>query len=205
MPAVDALAGIDPLDATHFGHVFDAHLEVAASALFCGAARVVTLQTMFARAGVRFDFLDGPGIPADHHLGLSHVVEPREPYARAQQWLISRLATKVLSVLDQPDPLDPAHTVLDNTVVYVTSEISDGSVHNSDTEPVTIVDRQVYSYLPQLLIGGGAGNLRPGGRVVQVEENRPHTDVLATIAGAMGVPLTRLAGESVSEIDEVKA
>jgi hypothetical protein len=205
LPSLDALVGADPLDPTQLGHVFDAHLEVAANAMVCGAARVVTLQTMYARADVRFDFLDGPGIPAEHHLGLSHVIDPREPYARAQQWLISRLATKMLAVLAQPDPLDPAHTVLDNSVIYVLSEISDGSAHNSDTEPEMIGGSSVYTYLPQVLIGGGAGYLRPGGRVVQVETNRPHTDVLATIAGAMGVPTDAIGGESVSEIEEIKA
>jgi hypothetical protein len=205
LPAVDALAGVDPLDETQFGHVFDAHLEVAANAMVCGAARVVTLQTMFARSDLRFDFLDGPGIAAEHHLGLSHVIDPRVPYARAQQWLLTRLATKMLSVLSQPDPLDPAHSVLDNSIIYVLSEISDGCIHNSDAEPLKVGDVSLYSYLPQVLIGGGAGYLRPGGRLVQVQDERPHTDVLATIAAAMGASVSQIGGQDVSEIEELKA
>jgi hypothetical protein len=206
LPAVDALAGVDPLDETRFGHIFDAHLEAAAHAMVCGAARVITLQTMFARSSLSFDFLDGPQIPAEHHLGLSHVVEPRVQYAQAQQWLLSRLATKMLSVLAQPDPLDPAHTVLDNSIIYVLSEISDGSLHTSDTErsPVGPLS-SLYTTLPQVLIGGGAGYFKPGGRVVQVQENRPHTDVLATIAAAMGAGVDRIGGDPVTEIAELKA
>lgn len=206
LPAVDALAGVDPLDDTQFGHIFDAHLEAAAHAMVCGAARVITLQTMFAKSGLHFDFLDGPQIPAEHHLGLSHVVEPRLPYAQAQQWLIGRLATKMLSVLAQPDPLDPAHSVLDNSIIYVLSEVSDGSMHNSDTERTTVGPLpSLYSTLPQILIGGGAGYFKPGGRVVQVEENRPHTDVLATIAAAMGARVGDIGGDPVTEIQELKA
>jgi hypothetical protein len=206
LPAVDALAGVDPLDERQFGHVLDAHLEAAAQGMVCGAARVVTLQTMYVRSDLDFGFPDGPGIAASHHLGLSHVVDPREPYARAQQWLIGRLATKLLAVLDQPDPLDPAHTVLDNSLVYVFSEISDGSTHTSDTETLPVGQlASLYTYLPQVLIGGAAGYLKPGGRVIQVAPNRPHTDVLATIAGAMGVKLTSLGGQAVSEIAELKA
>jgi hypothetical protein len=206
LPAVDALGGADPLDPTQFGHVLDAHLEAAAHAMVCGAARVVTLQTMFARSALNFAFLDGPGIDAEHHLGLSHVVDPREPYARAQQWLVGRLATKLLAVLDQPDPLDPAHTVLDNSLVYLLSEISDGSTHTSDAESLPVGElASLYTYLPQVLVGGGAGYLKPGGRIVQVQENRPHTDVLATIAGAMGVKLPDIGGQAVSEIQELKA
>ncbi|HEY2902217.1 MAG TPA: DUF1552 domain-containing protein [Polyangia bacterium] len=206
LPATRALAGVDPLDPTAFGHVLDAHLEVAANAMVCGAARVITLQTMYARCDLRFDFLDGPGIAAEHHLGLSHVVDPREPYARAQQWLIGRLATKLLSVLAQPDPLDPAHSVLDNSIVYVLSEISDGSAHNSDAEQLTVGSLPpLYTYLPQVLIGGGAGYFKPGGRVVQVQDERPHTDVLATIAAAMGARVSDLGGQAISEIEELKA
>jgi len=206
LPSVDALAGVDPLDATFFGHVLDAHLEAAAHAMVCGAARVVTLQTMYARADLNFAFRDGPGIDATHHLGLSHVVNPRQPYARAQQWLVGRLAAKLLAVLDQPDPLDPAHTVLDNSLVYLLSEISDGSTHTSDSETLPIGElASLYTYLPQILIGGGAGYLKPGGRIIQVEENRPHIDVLATIAAAMGVKLSQIGGQAVSEIAELKA
>jgi hypothetical protein len=205
LPAVDALAGVDPLDETQFGHVFDAHLEVAANAMVCGAARVVTLQTMYARSDLRFDFLDGPGIPADHHLGLSHVIDPRVPYAQAQQWLLSRLATKMLSVLSQPDPLDPAHSVLDNSIIYVLSEISDGCMHNSDAETLMVGDVSLYSYLPQVIIGGGAGYFKPGGRLIQLQDERPHTDVLATIASAMGARMGQIGGEATTEIAELKA
>ena len=169
LPSLALLAGVDPLDATQFGHVFDAHLETAAHAMVCGAARVITLQTMYARSDQRFDFLDGPGIAAEHHLGLSHVIDPRIDYARAQQWLLGRLATKMLSVLSQPDPLDPAHSVLDNSIVYVLSEVSDGSSHTSDSENLTVGTLPLYTYLPQVLIGGGAGYFKPGGRLVQIE------------------------------------
>jgi hypothetical protein len=205
LPSVDALVGIDPLDEAHFGHVFDAHLEAAAHAMVCGAARVITLQTMFARSALRFDFLDGPGIAAEHHLGLSHVVDPRVDYARAQQWLLSRLATKMLAVLDQPDPLDPAHTVLDNSIIYVLSELSDGSTHTSDTSDRIVGELPLYTYLPQVVIGGGAGYFKPGGRLVQVEEERPHTDVLATLAAAMGARVSEIGGYPVSEVEELKA
>jgi hypothetical protein len=205
LPAVAALAGKNPLDEAEFGHVFDAQLQAAGAAMVCGAARVITLQTMFAKAQQRFDFLDGPGIAAEHHLGLSHAIDQREGYARAQQWLLGRLADKLLSQLAQPDPLDPAHSVLENSLIYVLSEISDGSAHNSDARQVTVGEVSLYTCLPQLLIGGGAGYLKPGGRVVQLTQNRPHTDVLATIAAAMGAGLSEIGGQPATEIEELKA
>jgi hypothetical protein len=205
LPAVDAVAGVDPLDESQFAKVLDAHLEAAAHAMVCGTARVITLQSLWVNSNILMNFPGGPGIPMEHHIGLSHAGIPREPYARAQQWFFQRLADKMLSVLAQPDPADPAHTVLDNSLVYFTTEVSDGGNHNSDAGDTWVFGREMYTYLPQLLIGGGGGYFKPGGRVVQVGPMRFHTDVLATIADAMGVPLTAIGGKPVSLIQELKA
>jgi hypothetical protein len=158
------------------------------------------------------NFPGGPGIPTEHHIGLSHAGTPRDPYAKAQQWFFQVLADKMLAVLDQPDPADPAHTVLENSLIYVTTEVSDGGNHNSDAGPTWVFGQERYTYLPQLLIGGAGGYLKPGGRIVQVSDpkesimkGRPHTDVLASVADAMGVPLANIGGKPVSLIQELKA
>jgi hypothetical protein len=108
----------------------------------------------------------------------------------------------MLAVLNLPDPLDPTRTVLDNSLIYVTSEVGDGQDHSSGVHPVA---SGAYLYLPQLLIGGAGGYLKAGGGIVQVTDNRPHTDVLATVAEAMGAPLTDIGGQAVSVIQELKA
>jgi hypothetical protein len=38
-----------------------------------------------------------------------------------------------------------------------------------------------------------------------VQDERPHTDVLATIAAAMGARVSDLGGQAISEIEELKA
>jgi hypothetical protein len=156
------------------------------------------------------NFPGGPGIAAEHHIGLSHAGLPREPYARAQAWFFQKLADTLLAVLNQPDPADPAHTALENSLVYVTTEVSDGGNHNSDAGPTWIFGQERYTYLPQILIGGAGGYLKPGGRIVQVADpkvtsTRMHTDLLATIAAAMGVPLSSVGGKPASIIQELKA
>jgi|SRR6266540_1485340 len=205
LASVDALAGVDPLDETQFAKVFGAQLEIAANAMICGSGRVVSLQALWVNSNILMNFPGGPGIPTEHHIGLSHAGIPREPYARAQQWFFQQLADKMLSVLKQPDPADMAHTVLDNSLIYITTEVSDGGNHNSDAGETWVFGRPMYTYLPQLLIGGAGGYLKPGGRAVKVEDKRPHTDVLATIADAMGVPLTSIGGKPVKLIQELKA
>jgi hypothetical protein len=211
LPAVQAASTIDPLDETQFAKVLAGHLEAAAQAMVCGTARVVTLQCLWVNSNILMNFPGGPGIPTEHHIGLSHAGTPRDPYAKAQQWFFQQLADKLLTVLNQPDPADLAHTVLDNSLVYVTTEVSDGGNHNSDAGPTWVFGKEQYTYLPQILIGGAGGYLKPGGRIVQVSDatmamgGRPHTDVLATIADAMGVSLTGIGGKPVSLIQELKA
>jgi hypothetical protein len=205
LPAVDATASIDPLSDAQFAKVLGGHLEASAQAMLCGSARIITLQCLWVNSNMLMNFPGGPGIAAEHHIGLSHAATPREPYARAQQWFFQQLADKVLAVLNQPDPADPSHTVLDNSLIYVTTEVSDGGNHNSDAGPTYVFGQETYTYLPQILIGGAGGYLKPGGRIVQVTDDRPHTDVLASIADAMGAPLRNIGNQSVSVIQELKA
>ncbi|WP_422889365.1 DUF1552 domain-containing protein [Nannocystis pusilla] len=207
LPAVDAVAGLDPLNQSFFGKLLDAHLEASAYAFMCGSARVITLQNMWVNAGLNFGFEGGPGIAKGHHDPVSHSWDAagRAEFAQCQKWFFERLAEKFLKVLDQPDPLDvedPTRTVLDNSLVYVCSEVSDGANHNSDHSDVWIDGQPVSSSLPAILIGGGGGYLKTQ-QVVQVE--RSHIDMLATLADAMDVPLGSIGGQSVSAIQELKA
>lgn len=207
LPAVDAVAGLDPLNQSYFGKIVDAHLEASAHAFVCGSARVITLQNMWVNSGLNFGFEGGPGIAKGHHDPVSHSWDGpgRAEFAQCQRWFFERLVAKFLTVLDQPDPLDledPTRSVLDNTLVYVCSEVSDGANHNSDHSDIWLDGQPWDSSLPAILIGGGGGYLK-GQQVVQVERN--HTDVLATLADAMDVPLATIGGQSVSVIQELKA
>lgn len=207
LPAVDAVAGLDPLNQSFFGKILDAHLEASAHAFLCGSARVITLQNMWVNAGLNFGFEGGPGIAKGHHDPVSHAWDSagRAEFAQCQRWFFERLAEKFLKVLDQPDPLDledPSRSVLDNTLVYVCSEVSDGANHNSDHSDVWLDGKAWSSSLPAILIGGGGGYLKTQ-RTIQVD--RSHTDMLATLADAMDVPLDSIGGQSVSVIQELKA
>lgn len=207
LPAVEATAGLDPLNQSNFGKILDAQLEASAHAFVCGSARLVTLQNMWVNSGLNFGFEGGPGIAKGHHDPVSHSWDAagRAEFAQCQRWFFERLAEKFLKVLDQPDPLDiedPTRTVLDNSLVYVCSEVSDGANHNSDHSEVWLDGKPWKSSLPAILIGGGGGYMK-GQQVVQVE--RKHTDVLATLAEAMDVPLGTIGGQSVSAIQELKA
>ena len=198
-----------------FAPILDAQLDIAANALVCGSAQVMGIQLMYANANVSFGFtgVNGRAGNAGHHEPVSHALfgtPLREDYAQCQKWLIDRLESRVLRVLNQPDPTDPGRTVLDNTLVYVCSEVADGQEHNSDRRIVsarqglfefTPTERD-YTNLPLFMIGGAGGALKTG-QIVRAD-NRSHADVLMTIGDAMGVPTGQI-GAGTGVISEVLA
>ncbi|HXK16680.1 MAG TPA: DUF1552 domain-containing protein, partial [Polyangiaceae bacterium] len=206
LPGLAALAGADVLDPAELGKVLDAQLEVAAHALLCGTARVITLQNMYVNADLNMGFPGGPGIPKGHHEPVSHSWDGpgRAEFGLVQRWFYGRLAEKLLATLSQVDPQDPEHTVLDNSLVAVLSEVSDGANHNSDARSVWIGGVEMPTSLPLVLIGGAGGYLKPAGGILKV--SAMHTDLLATFAEAMGAQVTSMgAVSSMKPIAELKA
>jgi hypothetical protein len=205
LPAVAALAGADVLDPSQLGKVLDAQLEVAAHALLCGTASVITLQNMYVNADLNMGFAGGPGIAKGHHEPISHSWDTtgRAEFAVVQRWFYSRLAEKLLVTLNQSDPQDPEHTVLDNSLVAILSEVSDGANHNSDASPVWVDGKEMASSLPLVLIGGAGGYLKPAAGIAKV--SALHTDLLATFAEAMGAPQAAMGPVAMKPIAELKA
>jgi hypothetical protein len=94
-------------------------------------------------------------------------------------------------------------------LVFVASEVCDGANHNSDAVSIWVNGKEQPSHLPLVMIGGGGGYLKTQ-QVVDLPptpgfNSRLHTDVLATLAAAMGAPVTSIGGQSVSAIAELKA
>jgi hypothetical protein len=203
----------------NFRLIFQAQLELIAQALICNAAQVIGLMPMYATADFDFSFVGGSlgGCNGwSHHSGLSHTnAQPvssaqynspvtidnakpdvRAAYARAQRWFFEQLTTNVISVLaTTPDPAaSDGSMVLDNTLIYVTSEIGDGQNHLRIGE---IMYPQLPSYLPMVSIGGAGGSIKSG-QVVSLPittegvspSARPAVDLYATFAKALGVTAT---------------
>jgi hypothetical protein len=207
LPAVEAARGLDVLEPTNFGKILEAHLELAAYSFLCGTANIVTLQCMHVNSTLNMGFAGGPGFDKGHHDPISHSWDAagREEFAITQRWFYDRLAQKFLAVLDQPDPSDPSgNKVIDNTLVAVCTEVSDGANHHSNAEPMWINNMEMATYLPFTLIGGASGYLTPG-RIVDVTSGRSHVDALATLADYMGAPQSTIGGKTATPIAEVKA
>jgi Protein of unknown function (DUF1552) len=209
LPTASAMAGKNVWDMANFSGLIDGHLEAVAQSFVCGSARVATLQLMFANCELMMNFPGGPGFAFAHHGALSHSMTvsgtspTRAEFALTQQWFYKKLADKLLTVLEQPDPSDPSHTVLDNTTVLICTEISDGALHNSAEKEIWLDGRGIPTSLPWFILGGGGGYFKPGQSVDFTKAD--HRDVLKTVAAAMDVNVTSIGGYDAKELAELKA
>jgi hypothetical protein len=212
------------LSEDNFPAILDAQLQVAAQALICNATPVVAVQPMYTNADINFAFMGSAG---SHHSALSHTgpqstgtglsLEARVAFANAQRWFVERLVANVVSQLNVPDPADPGRLVIDNTIIYMFSEIGEGAWHTSGSrrlnfDPVT--PAAPLAYMPIVTIGGGGGALKTG-QVVRVNDNpqppdnpptgdRPAGDIYLALAQAMGVPVASF-GNATNPLTEILA
>jgi hypothetical protein len=91
---------------------------------------------------------------------------------RIDYWWFRRFSEFLTRLSTMPDV--DGRTVLDNTLVFQSSDVSDGDVHNHDDMPV-------------ILAGGAAGFTL--GRHVQYEGNW-FGELFVSIANAFGSPIT---------------
>jgi len=210
----------------NFRTLFQAQLELTAQALICNAAPIIGLMPMYPTAEFDFSFIGGDppknGGSWGHHNGLSHTgfqqasgaqynspisIKNADPtarvvFAKAQRWFYQQLATNVIDVLSKtPDPsASDGSMVLDNTIVFLFSEIGDGALHLRLSE---VFSPQVPMYLPLVTVGGGGGALNTG-QVITLPimaqsaspKARPAVDLYLTLAKAMGVADAKFPGMS---------
>jgi hypothetical protein len=115
---------------------------------------------------------------------------------------MTQLVNKVVSVLaTTDDPAAPGTKVLDNSLIYIMSEIGDGQDHTRVSE---ILYPQTPDSLPLLTIGKCGGAITSG-QVVQFpiaekmsagKVNRPAVDLYLTMAKAMGASSVSFPGQT---------
>jgi len=206
-------------EAQHFEKIAEAQAELAGYAVLCGHTRILTLQNMWASADIPLPGVLTERPTASHHVGISHQglsgssTDPmrldfanpmRLDFATAQEWFMGHVA-RICQILDQPDPFDPDHTALENSLIYVCSEIADGNDHGKSLKRIwtTGGGEDVLQYYPAIILGGGGGALKPGSLITV--DNRPIADLLLTIAKAMGSSVTSFGGSGTTPFTEILA
>ena len=98
------------------------------------------------------------------------------------QWIVTQLAyllTKMKAVQE------PDGTLLDNSVVYFSSELGDGNGHT-------------HTNLPVVIAGKGGGKLNPG-RAIQFQGGKM-SDLFIALLGAVGVSVTKFGDDGTAPL-----
>lgn len=118
-----------------FPATIEAMSELTAIALQCDLTRVVSFMLGNGGSPRSFEFIGAPGA---HHELSHHGGDPatNDKLSLIGAWEVARYASLVARLADTPD-LNGGR-LLDNTLVYFSSEISDGDRHNHDDLPVLL-------------------------------------------------------------------
>ena len=179
-PTIEKPAGIPALFGDYVKLMFD--LQVVA--FQADLTRVTTM--MMGREGSLQTYPE-IGVPDSHHPLTHHRGNPEfvEKVARINTHHVDLFAHFVARLESTPDG---DGTLLDHSMVVYGSAISDG-------------DRHTHEDLPVLLVGRGAGGVKPGRHVVYPEGTRM-TNLYLTLLDRMGVRPESI-GDSTGKLDHL--
>jgi Protein of unknown function (DUF1552) len=183
----------DVVNTTGLNATIDTMSDMIAHAFACDLTRVAT----FKLGGLQttdFQFL---GFPDQHH-ALSHVpddptVDPSCGLTNGQKldaictWEMQRIY-HMLSALDAIKDVD-GNTILDNTLVFVSSDVGDGSLHTHDQMPV-------------ILAGGGGKTLKMGQHVVAAG-TPPFASLFVSMLQWAGMNVTTFGAEKAGPLADI--
>jgi hypothetical protein len=140
-------------------------------------SRVFSFLTGHEASGRSYAFL---GVPEPHHSTSHHKNTPEslDLYARITTFQTLKLAEFAQKLANTPDG---DGSLLDSTLLYYGSGMSNGVLHDRHNVPATIIGR--------------AGGRLEGNRHLVAEEDEPTSNLLVGIADLMGVEIDQI-GES---------
>jgi hypothetical protein len=173
-PKLRSFGGGEP----YFDAITDLQIDLLARALACDISRFATLYLADLTRSKR-----DPDLPDDIHNEVAHRYDPRgdkrpgnpatwHALGRQNRYSYSKVA-RLLQRLDEAG-------ILDDTLVYVSSDMGDPALHSSRS-------------VPTLLAGGAGGRLKMG-RYLDLRgkpERAPNNRVLVSICQAFGVQVSQ--------------
>ena len=172
LPEVDQPAGIPATYAEHARLMFDLMLLAYQTDL----TRVSTYMMAREISGRTYPEI---GVPDSHHPTSHHRDDPTlyEKIAKINEFHLSLFAYFLEKARATPDG---DGNLLDNMMLLYGAGMSDSNRHDNKG-------------LPLVLVGGGSGQLRPGGRHLRYREKTPATNLHLTILDKMGVPVDKMS------------
>ncbi len=159
---------LDPRDEDNIAAIARLQIDLLVTAMKCDLTRVGSFMLSGSLNHVRYPFIDS--MYEGHSLSHSSMNDEtrQSEWMRRQVWHMEQVA-HLLDGLDAVPEGDG--TMLDNTLVFVCSEIAVGPTHSHHDMP--------------FILAGGAGGALDSGRYVQLA-SRQHNDLLVTMLNAMG-------------------
>ena len=161
--------------------------ELIGLAFQCNVTSVASLMWGNMTSNRNYAFIGASG---GHH-DISHYGEDAAKIAKLKvigKWEMDQIAAMLTKLKSLPD--SDGRTVLDNTLVFISSDISDGDAHNHDDMPV-------------VLAGGGAGFSM--GRHVEYPEKPHFGQLFLSIANAFGSPITTFGEQGMAALGGLTA
>lgn len=146
--------------------------ELMALALQCDRTRIVTFMLGNGGSGRNYDFIDASG---GHHSLSHHGGDPTnlEKLTRIARFEVEQFAALARRLSEMTDV--GGTTVLQNSLMFFSSEISDGDRHNHNDMPI-------------ILAGGGGGTVKTGRHIVYKNEEKV-SNLFISMLSAFGVQL----------------
>ena len=154
--------------------------DLVAAAVICGKARAVTMDLIDNGGGNSLTFpwlsISSPDFHAIAHKGSADYVNK----TKIDQWFWQACVARVVSKL--AGVTEGSGTVLDNTVILVSNDMSEGSFHD-------------VRNIPYVIIGSGGGFFKTG-RMVTLASNVPNNHLLTSVLHALGMTSVTGVGDS---------
>jgi hypothetical protein len=186
--SVGSVAAIDRgrlYDPAQFPDILRAQMDLMVQAMACGLTSVGVIQASQHTSELIMSRFAGtplytPGYDMRSHQA-SHYGDPSSSlyasFVSQVTWFVQQLGYLLDQLKARPEG---SGTMLDNTIVLLCTEISDGNTHSHDDMP--------------FILAGGAGGALKTGRLIDCGGRR-HSDLLGTIAHAMGDPSVTTFGQ----------
>jgi len=129
----------EPLNSYPYQQHVEIMTDLMVLAFQCDLTRIISFMLNNAASARSYDFINAP----ESHHDLSHHQNNPATLAKltaVSTWEIQQLATLIEKLKATPDP-SGIGSLLDNTTLYFSSELSDGNTHRHDDLPVIIAGK----------------------------------------------------------------
>jgi hypothetical protein len=174
LPTIDQPQGAPPVFEDHLALMLDLQILAFRSDL----TRVISFMISKEQSARPYPQIGVPEAhhPLSHHNNIPELVEKMSKINRYHTTLFSQYLKKL------KDTPDGDGSLLDHMMILYGSGISNSNAHAADN-------------LPQLLVGGGSGQLK-GGRHLKFADRPSNANLLVAIMDKMGMPIEKVGGST---------